>query len=194
MSQGFPDSWLLVAEWTSVVFNLLFSLLIAYEKRWGWLCGFIGSTLAIGLYALKQTWALSLLQLFFAIMGIYGYWNWGRKDLRKIAVKPMRTHVVVIGVGAVVVFLVALFLREFLDGSYPIMDAFITVFSLIATFLMAWKWFHHWVYWIVIDAVWLVLNIFLEFHAFATLSVVYLILSVFGLVKWRNELSAVGRQ
>lgn len=184
---------LLVAEWTSVFFNLLFTVLIAYGRRWGWLCGFVGSIIAIGLYAISQTWALSLLQAFFAIMGLYGYWTWGKEETRSIKKQSVSTHLKVIAVGACLVALVAFTLSEYLDGQYPLMDAFITVFSVAATFLMAWKWLNHWYYWIVIDCVWLALNLLIGYNAFVLLSCVYIILSVWGVFKWRKEYSSAAQ-
>ena len=175
-------------EWTSVVLNIGFTILIAYQRRWGWLCGFLGSALAVWLYAVKGIIGLTALQVFFALAGLYGYWNWGKETERPVMLKSIGTHSGVVIVGLGMVYLTATLLQDHLDGQFPYMDAFVTVFSIVGTVLMAWRWLNHWIYWVVVDLVWLVLNLKLEYYSFATLSVVYLVLSVFGWVKWKKEL------
>lgn len=179
---------LTVIEWSSVFLNVAFTVLIAYELRWGWLCGFAGSALAIVLYAAQSIWALTVLQGFFAIAGIYGFWSWGSADDKPISQVGFKKHATVIVLCGMLTLITAYTLMNHLDGNYPIMDAFISVFSVGATVLMAWKWIGHWIYWMVIDSVWLVLNLKLEYYPFAALSTMYLVLSVFGWFKWKREL------
>ena len=184
---------LTLIEWSSVILNVLFTILIAYERRWGWLCGFVGSSLAIVLYAAQSIWALTVLQGFFAVTGIYGFWNWGRTDNEPISQQGFKKHSTVIVLCTILTMVIAYTLKNHLDGNYPVMDAFISVFSVGATVLMAWKWIGHWVYWMVIDSVWLILNLKLEYYPFAALSAMYLVLSVFGWFKWKRELNGYQR-
>ncbi len=177
-------------ERVSVLFNLAFTLLIAYEIRAAWLCGFVGSVLGILLYGAYAMPGLTGLQVFFAIMGIYGYATWGKDDDDgAIKVKPLRQHLILILVGSILVVSLSIPLQAFLQGELPYHDSFIAIFSIAATFLMAWKWLNHWLYWAVIDSVWLYVNIKLDLDAYAILSALYILLSGYGYWKWRKELA-----
>ena len=65
-------------EWTAVVLNVGFTLCIAYEKRIGWLLGFVAGVIGVGLYALAHTWAMASLNVYYVVMAVYGWWSWGK--------------------------------------------------------------------------------------------------------------------
>jgi nicotinamide mononucleotide transporter len=85
----------------------------------------------------------------------------------------------------------ATFLGTQLNGAYPGLDAFITAFSLAATWMMARKYLENWLYWVVGDAVAVYLNWRIGYDAYAVLNVIYIILSIAGLVKWMRGMNAV---
>lgn len=184
-------SALLYVEWISVIFSVGFTILVAYEIRTAWLCGIVGSLLGVVLYSAIGMWGLAGLQVFFTFMGFYGYFTWGSNDDGSIKKKGLRTHLWLIIGGVVLLIGLALPLQELLGSELPYLESFVTIFSVLATFLMAWKWLGHWLYWIVIDSVWLYVNVYLGLSGYAVLSGVYLVLSIYGYWKWKRELSQV---
>ncbi len=183
------DSVLSFLEWAAVVLNVGFTLCIAWEKRIGWLLGFVAGCIGVGLYALAHTWAMSVLNGYYIVMAVYGWWSWGRSEDSHIRTQSWTFHAIVISSGLVMAFATAVLLAQFLNGNYPHLDAFVTVFSFIATWLMARKYISNWAYFIVADSVSVYLNWRIGYMGYAALNVMYLVLSVFGLVKWGKLLA-----
>lgn len=180
---------LLCLEWTAVVLNVAFTLCIAWEKRIGWVLGFVAGCIGVGLYALAHTWAMSVLNGYYIIMAVYGWWSWGQKEDDRIRTQQWAFHAVVIPAGLVLAYATAVLLGQYLNGSYPHLDAFVTVFSFIATWMMARKYISNWAYFIVADSVSVYLNWRIGYMGYAALNVMYLVLSVIGLVKWGRMLA-----
>ncbi|MBS1937025.1 MAG: nicotinamide mononucleotide transporter [Bacteroidetes bacterium] len=181
---------LLGLEWTAVVFNVAFTLCIAWEKRIGWMLGFVAGCIGVGLYALAHTWAMSVLNGYYVVMAVYGWWSWGRREDDRIRTQSLAFHAVIIPAGLVLAYGAAVLLGKFLNGNFPHLDAFVTVFSFIATWMMARKYISNWAYFIVADSVSVYLNWRIGYMGYAALNVMYLVLSVVGLVKWRKQMRA----
>ncbi|MEO7080751.1 MAG: nicotinamide mononucleotide transporter, partial [Flavobacteriales bacterium] len=91
---------LLFLEAFAVVLNIGFTLCIAYEKRVGWLLGFVAGVIGVGLYALANTWAMSALNGYYVVMAVYGWWSWGRSEEKgHIRTQRWLLHVWVIPIG-----------------------------------------------------------------------------------------------
>jgi nicotinamide mononucleotide transporter len=69
----------------------------------------------------------------------------------------------------------------------PYTDAFSTVFSLAATFMVTKKVLENWIYWIVIDAVCIYLFASRGLFLTSILFFFYTIIAVFGFVQWRRQ-------
>lgn len=180
---------LLFLEWTAVALNVGFTLCIAWEKRIGWLLGFVAGCIGVGLYALAHTWAMSVLNGYYVVMAVYGWWSWGRSGEERIRTQRWMFHAVVIPAGLLLAYVTAVLLGQYLNGSFPHLDAFVTVFSFIATWMMARKYIANWLYFIVADSVGVYLNWRIGYMGYSALNVMYLVLSVVGLVKWGKLLA-----
>lgn len=179
------------AEWTSTVLNLAFTAAIAYEKRIGWALGFVASLIGVWLYARTHTWALGALNVYYVVMAAYGWWSWGRSaDEAVFHHRSVKFHAILVPVGLVLAVLAAWGLGSFLNGSYPQADAFITVFSLAATWMMTRKVVENWIYFIVADAVAIWLNWRIGYPVYAVQYAVYIALGIAGLVRWSRALRA----
>lgn len=185
---------LLFAEASAVVLNVAFTLCIAWEKRIGWALGLVAGVIGVGLYALAHTWAMSVLNGYYVVMAVYGWWSWGRSEENQVRTQRWTFHAVVIPAGLVLAYATAVLLGNYLNGNFPHLDAFVTVFSFIATWMMARKYISTWYYFIVADAVSIWLNWRIGYLGFAALNAVYLVLSVIGLVKWGRLLAQQRRQ
>jgi nicotinamide mononucleotide transporter len=173
-----------VMEWSAVVLNVGFTLLIAWETRAGWLLGLVAGALGVALYALAHTWAMSVLNAYYVVMAVYGWWSWGRSGSERIITRPLPFHAVLIPCGLLLAWAMAMVLGDYLNGKYPYLDAFVTVFSFMATWMMARKYLSNWAYFIVADSVSVYLNWRIGYNGLALLNVIYLALSVIGLIKW----------
>ena len=103
----------------------------------------------------SKLYSEAILYFYYVITGIICWINWknAENDL-KIVRKSITTHLVFIAIG---IFLSTLFYllvsNIFTDAARPLVDAFTTVFSFMATWITIKRWLSNWIYWVVIDAV-----------------------------------------
>lgn len=178
-------------EWTAVVLNIAFTIGIAYEKRWAWVPGFLASVIGVGLYFLQHTWALCVLNVYYVVMAVYGWWSWGRPGPElPIHRRSWPFHATLLVLLMASTWTMSMLLRDQFQGNHPDLDAFITTFSLAATWMMTRKMIENWLYWVVGDVVAVYLNWRIGYDAYAILNVIYIILSIAGWVKWWRRMNA----
>jgi nicotinamide mononucleotide transporter len=181
-----------VLEYSAVVLNIGFSILIAWEKRLGWLLGFVAAVITVLLYAVEDAWLMAALNVFYAGMGLYGWWTWGNAvKERRITTFPWRRQAVFMGLCAAgTLGLVWLMDAARIPGRYQGMEAFITASAMVATWLMSRKAVENWLYWIVGDITAVLYNHLIGYEGYALLNVVYIVLAVIGFIRWRRQFLA----
>ena len=83
--------------------------------------------------------------------------------------------------------LVGYFFDEYTAAAATYLDAFTTVFSVIITFMVIQKKLENWLYWLVVDSVYVYLYASRGGYLFALLFLVYLVIVVMGWIRWRKE-------
>lgn len=187
-----------ILEWSSAVLAGTYTFLAAFEKRIGWVFAFVSSVMMGIVFLHRNYMGQALLNLIFYVgMAVYGWISWGRDEASiPITRKPINWHVKVIAGGVLVAVLVYVLLEQFKLSESPKMDAWITVFSMIATWMMAKKLFENWAYWCLVDGVAITLYITASppMKAYALLYATYVALSAIGWWRWSRALRAVADQ
>jgi nicotinamide mononucleotide transporter len=186
------DPWL-VAELAAVGLNHSFTFLIMVEKRAGWVLGFTASCISVALYQHNRAWAMTLLNVFYAVMAVYGGWSWGRAHDDRIRRRPPVFHLRLLLAGLAAAGALGWGLDRWVHGAHPYMDAFITVFAFIATWMMARRLLENWIWWVIGDLVAVYFNHLLGLRWYALLNVAYIILSMAGLWRWGRAYRAQQR-
>lgn len=137
----------------------------------------------------------SLLNLYYMVLAIYGWWVWQRpQDSTHQALRVHRftaqQHALAIGLTLLATLLAGSFLNRFSSAAWPYVDSFTTFGSVITTWMVARKVLENWLYWIVIDAVAIPLYVERGLPLTAALFTVYLVLCVQGFQRWRRQLAA----
>ncbi len=177
-------------EYAAVVLNIVFTILIGRQVRAGWLFGFVAALIGVLLYALQEAWLMSALNGFYAVMGLYGWWNWGGGDASGSIIRfGVQQHAVLIGIGILGTWSLML-LMKWLDqpGIHLGMEAFIASFAIVATWMMSKKVLENWFYWTVGDLVAVVYNHWIGYDGYALLNAIYIVLAVVGFVRWRKQM------
>ncbi len=169
-------------------------LVLAIRQRLAcWLAAFVSSALYVWVLFGAHLYMESALNAFYAVMAIYGYWQWRRgRGGGALAVSrwPLARH------WAGTVGVVALsgiswyFLRRFTPAAWPFMDSMVTWSSVFATFLVARKVYENWHWWLVIDSVSLCLYFTRGLYLTMLLFSLYLVLIAIGMRQWRRTLPA----
>ena len=106
-------------------------------------------------------------------MAFYGYYNWNKKDQTlEITQWSVKTHLLILTLGAVLIFLTGFFLSTYTSAQMPIIDSFTTIFSLFATYMVIKKVLENWLYWIVIDIISVFLYDSRDLHLSAVLFII----------------------
>lgn len=179
----------LLLEIVAVIFGVLYTVLMAQNKISCWIFGIIGSLLSVYLFIeYAKLYAEAVLYVFYVFAGIYGWVQWkNQKEVTEVYQQKVSTHIKLIVGGTAVSILLYFGLSYFFkEAEKPLIDSFTTVFSFIATYLMAKKWIENWYYWLVIDGVSTYLYYTRELEIYALLMLVYTILVVYGYLKWKK--------
>ena len=167
-----------VLEIVAVAFSLLYTLLYLDENSWCFLFGGIGATLFTYLCWVRKIYAESFLQLFYVAFAIYGFLNAGTEW--KVTQWHWSEHIPFLGAGVILLGGIGVYLSRNTESKMPYLDAFTTVFSLIATYIMVSFVHDNWLYWIIIDAVSIYLYFKRKLYFGSILFFIYFLLSIKG--------------
>lgn len=162
---GNPVSYI---EFFGVVAGAIAVWLAAKANILNWPLGIVNIILFFFLFFQVQLYPDMFLQAFYFVTNVIGWWRWthprpGEEDRRaelKVSFMSRRHRIIVLIVGAVGTFIfggMASRLHEWLPAvfnlpsAYPYLDSFVTVFSVITTFLVIQKKIECWILWILID-------------------------------------------
>ncbi len=183
------DNVAFLLEIGAVIFGVLYTVLMAQNKISCWIFGIIGSLLSVYLFVeYAKLYAEAILYVFYVFAGIYGWIQWKKqKVVEEVYQHKLSIHIKLISSGTVVSILLYFGLTYFFkEAEKPLIDSFTTVFSFIATYLMAKKWIENWYYWLVIDAVSTYLYFTRELEVYALLMLIYTGLVVYGYWQWKK--------
>lgn len=178
-------------EILAVICSIAYVILAAYENNWCWPAAIISVSLYIYICFSAKLYSETGLQVFYLLMGFYGWWQWSKKtaENKPIAISILdfkkNTLIILLGIGMTLPFY--FITKNYTDAALPFSDALVTAFSLIATFMVTKKILENWIYWIVIDslAIYIYLNRGLQLTAI--LYFIYVIIAVVGFMNWRKE-------
>ena len=171
---------------------LLGVLLTARGHVAGWVFGILGSALYVPVFFESRLYAETGLQLFYILLGIYGWWHWLRlgnnAGSRPVHHIPLQTAILlsilfVLGSGVL-----GLLLSHFSNTDVPYLDATMGVSGLLITWMMARKFIENWWCWVFIDCINSGLFIYKSLHLTAFLYLVMAALAVYGGIRWKKDL------
>jgi nicotinamide mononucleotide transporter len=168
-----------IAEIAAVIFSLAYTLLYLREVyQAAFAAAIIGSLIFAALCWKKKIYAEAALHVFYVGMAVFGLLEWGK------AFQPINasfaTHAPWLLAGGVATAVIGFTLKKFTDARLPYLDAFTTVFSLIATWFMVTFVHENWLYWIIIDAVAIFLYAYRRMPFAAVLFALYLLMAIDG--------------
>lgn len=179
-------------EAAGVAFGVLYLVLAIRQNILCWPAALIGVLLSLVLFYEAKLYMEAALQIFYAAMAFYGWWQWRNGASRvlesalPVSVWPMRTHALAIGATLAASALVGAALAR-TDAAFPYLDTFTSVAAVVTTYMVAKKVLENWIYWFVIDAIGVYLYAARGLYLYAALFVLYLVLVVFGYCRWLRD-------
>ena len=180
---------LTLAEGTAVILAVLYLLLAVRQHILCWLCWIISSCLYLYVMYEAGLYMESMLQIFYIIMGFYGWSQWNRSgDQGSFQVNrwsPLN-HLIAMAVILMLTFASGQVLELYTEAAMPFIDALTTWGAVVTTYMVAKKLLENWIYWFVIDSISIYLFVSRELYFTAFLFLVYLFIIVIGYRSWRE--------
>ena len=185
---GSPTTWL---EIVAVLIALVMVGCNIREIHWGWPLAIASSLLYFALFWDGKLYGEAGLQLVFAALAVWGWWQWrfGRTragevlTVRRLGL-PGLVRPALLALAAWP--LLGLFLAKNTDSPLPYWDAFPTVASLLGQWLLARKYEENWPTWIVVNAASVVLFGIKGYWLTVLLYAGFIPMSVIGWRTWRR--------
>jgi nicotinamide mononucleotide transporter len=204
IQRGYIEIWGYTLSYLELFGTLTGAFAVWLEARakvLSWPIGIVSVVLLFFLFFQVQLYPDMFLQIFFFGSFVLGWWRWthpreGEGDYRKqlrislLARKELLAVIVLTVVGTLLLGSFASRLHTWLPtlfskpSAFPYLDSFVTVLSVINTFLVIQKKIENWIFWIAVDAVAAVLYVvkgiaFLGFEYF-----IFCLIAVYGLRHW----------
>jgi nicotinamide mononucleotide transporter len=187
-------------EGAGVLFSVAYLVLAIRESLWCWPAAFVSSVLTVVVLAHARLYSEAALNVFYAAMAVYGWVQWrfggrsagGGTDELPIGVWPLRAHAVALAAVAAASLALGWAMHRYTGAAFPYLDAFVTVSSIVTTYMVAKKLLENWIYWLVIDSLSLGLYVARELYLYAGLFALYLVLVVLALRRWHRQWRAQG--
>ena len=181
-------------EIIAVIVSALAVWLTARRHLWCWPIGLVSVLLYARIFLMAKLYSDLLLQLIFAVMQLYGWWQWksgaSAQDSQHIQPQRLPKRGLLIGLlaGAAGSVVLGYVMASFTDAHIPWLDSALTSFSLVAQFWMARKYIANWWLWIAVDIIYVGVYIYKDLNLTAGLYAGFIVLAIIGLRNWQRQL------
>ena len=158
--------------------------------------GILSVSLWIYLCWIGEIYGQAVINLFFLVMNIYGWYNWSRKDnsdIKNIKIKfsSLKENIIYVLVATILTLLIYYTLSSIkilnFDWIFVLVESFITALNFIAMWLTAWKRVENWILWIVGDILCIPLFVFKEYYLSVAQFSIFIIIAFMGYFEWKKK-------
>lgn len=181
-------------EIIGVVLGIIYLIQELKASRAMWITGMIMPFISLFVYFNAGLYADFAIDIYYFLIGIYGYIVWKRgtgkkKEELPITRTPAKYILPLVLAFAVLFVAIGLVLVNWTNSTVPWQDSFTTALSIIALWMLARKWIEQWWVWAVVDAVSTALYIYKGIPFYAALYGLYTVLAVYGYFKWKRKMN-----
>lgn len=177
-------------EWTAAALGVMCVGLLVRRSLWNYPFAIASVVLLGWVFLQARLYSDALLQCFFVAINLYGWINWSRSraGAGQVVVErlgwPARLGWMIGGAAVAAGWGAAM--HRFTDAAYPWWDGAVAIASVAGQLLLARRLVENWWVWIAVDCAAVPLYAAKGLWAAAGLYVIYLGLSVWGLVDWHR--------
>jgi nicotinamide mononucleotide transporter len=186
--------WGSAVTWLEIVAFVLALAMVGFNIRvhpFGWPLAIASSLLYFALFWKSRLYGDASLQIFFAVVAIWGWWQWLRGTqadgaaLRVRALSPTGRWTA-LALLALAWPATGAFLARFTDTDVPWWDAFPTAASVIGQWLLGRKYVENWPTWVVVNVVSVALFAYKGLWLTVLLYAIFMVLSLVGWRAWQR--------
>ena len=157
-----------------------------------WPTGIVNVVLYTIVFYEAKLYADMGLQVIYAVLSIYGWYQWlygGEGHTTLHVTRTRRSLAVSLAlIAATGAVLLGFLLHRTTDAALPFMDSALTSASLVAQWMMTKKLLENWAVWISVDVLYVGMFIYKGLYVTAVLYAVFLCLAVKGWIDWRDSM------
>ena len=177
-----------ILEILANLFNLISVFLANRNSVHTWWIGIIGGLFYGLMFFEVKLYADVILQIFFIITNVYGWWAWlhggtEHKELPITRVAPFQLMLFA-AVAFVSTFGHGVLLYQLTDASFPFVDSTILVLSIMAQFLLMRRKLESWLFWITVDAIAVPLYVAKGLYLTSVIYFLFLLNAVWAIRHW----------
>ncbi len=176
-------------QWVAVVFGVAEVLLAKKNNVLLYPAGLIGTALSIVLLLEAKLYAETLLNLYYIVMSIYGWWFWMKKRNEPPVPITYTTRkewlicaLIIFGGWGILYFV----LKTYTPSTVPVSDAFVSSTAWAGTWLLAKRKIENWLVLNLSNLFAVPLLFYKDLPLFALLTVFLFVVAIFGYVDWRK--------
>jgi nicotinamide mononucleotide transporter len=170
--------------------------LLVRRNIWNYAFGIASVALYGYVFYAARLYSDAILQIYFFSMQFYGWWNWlhGRNQdgLARIETMTNRERVSFATATLLVAVAMGWIFRTYTNAAAPFMDASLAATSVTAQYLLSVRKLENWFLWIAADAFYIGLYDWKSLFWTAGLYMLFLLLSIAGLLEWLREFRTRG--
>jgi nicotinamide mononucleotide transporter len=184
-------------EWIAAALGVANIVLLVRRSIWNYPFG-LATVVLYGFVFLEQRfYSDALLQVFFFVVQIYGWWNWyharAGDGLIRVELMSALERLAWVAVLLAGTAIEGWYLATRTNDAAPWLDAGTTVLSVVAQYLLSVRKIENWILWIIADVVQIGLYYWKGLYPTTGLYVIFLVFSGVGLVQWWRQLQAEQR-
>lgn len=181
-----------VVEIIAVAFGLVSVWSMKKENILAFPFGIINVLIYVYICFVSKLYAYASINVFFAVMSVYSWYNWSRKDQNKenIKISSCSLKELILDIAALGLFFIILriLLIKYTDSIVPTWDALTTAIYIIAMWLLARKRIENWIGWIIGDTISIGLFAYERLYFSSFQFLVFTIIAILGFIEWRTKL------
>ncbi len=185
-------------ELLGTIFGFLSVILATQANILTWISGIVNEFFLFILFFQIQLYADMLLQVYFFVITLYGWYIWKAKR-RQFAISSSSVSrkmwwLVFILFGTLTLGYLFSNIHWYLPSyfrikaDYPYTDSLVMMISIVATFLLANKKIETWYLWIIVDLICVVLFFKKGIIVLGFEYLIFLGLAVYGLINWKKQM------
>jgi nicotinamide mononucleotide transporter len=183
-------------EFIGTVLGLISVFLAARANIFTWPTGIANAIFFLIIFYQIQLYSDMFLQMYFCAMGVYGWVTWKyRAEHQQSAIRTLSNsnRLKLAGLISVAVLLIGTLISQIhlilpqvfqKPATFPYIDTFIAVCSVLAVILLARRIFETWVLWVLVDITSIGLYYVKGVKLIAVEYVIFLGLAVLGIISW----------
>lgn len=180
-------------QWVALALGVAEVLFAKANKIWLYPTGIAATCLSIFILFEAGLYAECLLNLYYIVMSVYGWWYWVKKkneppiNITRSSRQDWITVLAIVGIGFA---LLSFCLHRFTPSTVPYWDAWVSATAWAGMWLLAKRKIENWILLNVSNAFAIPLLIHKDLPLYAALTLFLFIVAVFGYIKWNKILKA----